>query len=562
MPADEIVAKVRHWSEAVERVADTAVDVAVVDLALAGSVGVRLIRCCGRPRRRPGHRRLAAGGGRPAALEAGAIEVVSRPTCGRSTAALPRRWCRRDSCATRLSQALRSSSRRWQASGSRGVGRPAAAGRTRRRGARGRHPGPGRGCGRSAARARSRPGRRGSRTARRRARRPLGDPRPVVAHRELEAPHRLPPVVSGPEAARPVAPRWPGSARGRAVARPDAAGGVPACVVEQVREDLPGRVSSSSHARGGRVGVEVDPQVRGEAQGPRSSSSRQSARGPSGWARWAALVEPREGEQRGQQPVGAGGLADEVGSSRSRTWGSCSCSSASTDPRIVASGVRSWWAASSTNRRVRSSASGRRRARPRGCRPCGRRRARTGRARCRGRRVRAVRRSWPAAVRPATATMSSSGRGRRRPPGGRADQTTSVPALPSSDSSRITSHGRADARPGGEHLDPGAVVEDDEPLTAGPVRRDRPGGPEPNRGVSGSAVRCTVRRGGDDRRDARGWSSSGSRRSVGLGELVGEPTRAASSSSRLSSSWPAQASGRRTSEDEQQHRDDRDARAR
>jgi hypothetical protein len=32
--------------------------------------------------------------------------------------------------------------------------------------------------------------------------------------------------------------------------------------------------------------------------------------------------------------------------SRSRTRGSASRSSASTDPRIVASGVRSWWAAS------------------------------------------------------------------------------------------------------------------------------------------------------------------------------------------------------------------------
>jgi DNA-binding NarL/FixJ family response regulator len=38
-----VVGKVRHWSEAVERVADLSVDVVVVDLALAGSVGVRLV---------------------------------------------------------------------------------------------------------------------------------------------------------------------------------------------------------------------------------------------------------------------------------------------------------------------------------------------------------------------------------------------------------------------------------------------------------------------------------------------------------------------------------------
>jgi ActR/RegA family two-component response regulator len=39
----EVAAKVRHWSEAVQRVADLAVDVAVVDLALTGSVGVRVV---------------------------------------------------------------------------------------------------------------------------------------------------------------------------------------------------------------------------------------------------------------------------------------------------------------------------------------------------------------------------------------------------------------------------------------------------------------------------------------------------------------------------------------
>lgn len=39
----EVVGMVGHWVEAVERVADLTVDVAVVDLALTGSVGVRLI---------------------------------------------------------------------------------------------------------------------------------------------------------------------------------------------------------------------------------------------------------------------------------------------------------------------------------------------------------------------------------------------------------------------------------------------------------------------------------------------------------------------------------------
>jgi CheY-like chemotaxis protein len=39
----EVVSTVRHWTEAVERVADLGVDVAIVDLAQAGSVGVRVI---------------------------------------------------------------------------------------------------------------------------------------------------------------------------------------------------------------------------------------------------------------------------------------------------------------------------------------------------------------------------------------------------------------------------------------------------------------------------------------------------------------------------------------
>jgi DNA-binding response OmpR family regulator len=39
----EVVAAVRRWSEAVERAVDTPADVAVVDLALAGTIGVRLL---------------------------------------------------------------------------------------------------------------------------------------------------------------------------------------------------------------------------------------------------------------------------------------------------------------------------------------------------------------------------------------------------------------------------------------------------------------------------------------------------------------------------------------
>jgi DNA-binding NarL/FixJ family response regulator len=39
----EVVGTVRHWTEAVERAADLAVDVVIVDLALTGSVGVRVI---------------------------------------------------------------------------------------------------------------------------------------------------------------------------------------------------------------------------------------------------------------------------------------------------------------------------------------------------------------------------------------------------------------------------------------------------------------------------------------------------------------------------------------
>jgi DNA-binding response OmpR family regulator len=39
----EVVGTVRHWTEAVERVVDLTVDVVIVDLALTGSVGVRVI---------------------------------------------------------------------------------------------------------------------------------------------------------------------------------------------------------------------------------------------------------------------------------------------------------------------------------------------------------------------------------------------------------------------------------------------------------------------------------------------------------------------------------------
>jgi DNA-binding response OmpR family regulator len=95
-----VVAKVRHWSEAVERVAETVVDVAIVDLALAGSVGVRLISVL----------RTASPTTQVivlspleavdlAALDAGAIEVV-QPTDLRPLAAALRSLVPGDSCAT------------------------------------------------------------------------------------------------------------------------------------------------------------------------------------------------------------------------------------------------------------------------------------------------------------------------------------------------------------------------------------------------------------------------------------------------------------------------------
>lgn len=39
----EVVSRSRHWTDAVEAAADLAVDVAIVDLALAGTVGVRVV---------------------------------------------------------------------------------------------------------------------------------------------------------------------------------------------------------------------------------------------------------------------------------------------------------------------------------------------------------------------------------------------------------------------------------------------------------------------------------------------------------------------------------------
>jgi CheY-like chemotaxis protein len=73
-----VVAKVRHWSEAVERLADTVVDVAVVDLALAGTVGVRLIHVLRTTS--PATHVVAVSPLKEIdlhALEAGAVEVVS-----------------------------------------------------------------------------------------------------------------------------------------------------------------------------------------------------------------------------------------------------------------------------------------------------------------------------------------------------------------------------------------------------------------------------------------------------------------------------------------------------
>jgi ActR/RegA family two-component response regulator len=87
----EVVARVRHWSEAVERVTELAVDVAVVDLALTGSVGVRVVPVLRSAS--PSSRVIAISPLEDidlALLEAGAAEVV-RPSDLRPLSAALRR---------------------------------------------------------------------------------------------------------------------------------------------------------------------------------------------------------------------------------------------------------------------------------------------------------------------------------------------------------------------------------------------------------------------------------------------------------------------------------------
>ena len=87
----DVVCVVGRWSEAVERIAELSVEVAVIDLALTGSIGVRLVPVL----------RAAAPGCEIIAisplenidltvLEAGAIEVVHPDDLRPLTAALKR----------------------------------------------------------------------------------------------------------------------------------------------------------------------------------------------------------------------------------------------------------------------------------------------------------------------------------------------------------------------------------------------------------------------------------------------------------------------------------------
>jgi DNA-binding NarL/FixJ family response regulator len=87
----EVVAEAGHWTEAVARVADLDVDVAIVDLSLAGTLGVRLIEVV-----HTADPSCAVVAVSPfeeidlAAFEAGAIEVVQPSDLRPLTAALRR----------------------------------------------------------------------------------------------------------------------------------------------------------------------------------------------------------------------------------------------------------------------------------------------------------------------------------------------------------------------------------------------------------------------------------------------------------------------------------------
>jgi DNA-binding NarL/FixJ family response regulator len=87
----EVIAQVGHWTEAVARVAELDVDVAVVDLSLAGSIGVRLIEVLRTAD--PACEVIALSPLEEidlAALEAGALEVVQPSDLRPLTAALER----------------------------------------------------------------------------------------------------------------------------------------------------------------------------------------------------------------------------------------------------------------------------------------------------------------------------------------------------------------------------------------------------------------------------------------------------------------------------------------
>jgi DNA-binding NtrC family response regulator len=87
----EVVSSVRHWAEAVERVADLAVDVVIVDLAQTGSVGVRVIPVLRSAA--PSCQVIAVSPLKEidlAVLEAGAAEVVQPTDLRPLTAALER----------------------------------------------------------------------------------------------------------------------------------------------------------------------------------------------------------------------------------------------------------------------------------------------------------------------------------------------------------------------------------------------------------------------------------------------------------------------------------------
>lgn len=87
----EVVVSVQHWAEAVQHVTDVTVDVVIVDLELAGTVGVRIIPILRAAA--PSCEVIAISpleGLNLVALEMGACEVVSSSDLRGVTAALRR----------------------------------------------------------------------------------------------------------------------------------------------------------------------------------------------------------------------------------------------------------------------------------------------------------------------------------------------------------------------------------------------------------------------------------------------------------------------------------------